>query len=68
MPGTPLYPFGYGLSYTEFKYSNLRINPEEIYAAGNAQVSVDVTNVGKRPGIETVQLYVHERYTPVASR
>jgi beta-glucosidase len=66
MPGTPLYPFGYGLSYTEFKYSNLRISPAEIYEAGNAQVSLDVTNVGKRAGVETVQLYVHERYTPVA--
>jgi beta-glucosidase len=66
IPGTPLYPFGYGLSYTEFKYSNLRISPAEIYEAGNAQISVDVTNVGKRAGVETVQLYVHERYTPVA--
>ncbi len=66
MPGTPLYPFGYGLSYTQFKYSNLRINPEQIDQGGNAEVSADVTNVGKRPGVETVQLYLHERYTPVA--
>ncbi|MHB1795942.1 MAG: fibronectin type III-like domain-contianing protein [Acidobacteriaceae bacterium] len=66
MPGTPLYPFGYGLSYTEFKYSNLRVAPAQIYQAGNAEVSVDVTNTGKQPGVETVQLYVHERYTPVA--
>ena len=66
MPGTPLYPFGYGLSYTAFKYSNLRVTPAQIYQAGNATVSVDVTNTGKQPGVETVQLYVHERYTPVA--
>jgi beta-glucosidase len=66
MPGTPLYPFGYGLSYTEFKFSNLRINPEQIYQSGNTEVTVDVTNVGKQPGVETVQLYLHERYTPVA--
>ncbi|MGB8479567.1 MAG: glycoside hydrolase family 3 C-terminal domain-containing protein [Acidobacteriaceae bacterium] len=66
MPGTPLYPFGYGLSYTEFKYSNLHVTPAQMYQAGNAVVSVDVTNTGKRPGVETVQLYVHERYTPVA--
>lgn len=66
MPGTPLYPFGYGLSYTEFKYNNLRISPAQIYPAGNAKVSVDVTNTGKRPGVETIQLYMHERYAPVA--
>ena len=66
MPGTPLYPFGAGLSYTDFKYSNLHVGPERIYQGGNAQVTVDVTNIGKRPGIDTVQMYVHERYTPVA--
>ncbi len=67
MPATPLYPFGYGLSYTDFKYSNLRVNPGQIYQGGNAKVSVDVTNIGKQSGVETVQLYVHERYTPVAT-
>jgi beta-glucosidase len=66
MPGTPLYPFGYGLSYTQFKYSNLQIRPVQIYPSGNTEVSVDVTNVGKQPGVETAQLYLHERYTPVA--
>jgi len=66
MPGTPLYPFGFGLSYTDFKYSNLRVNPGQIYQGGNAEVSVDVTNTGQLRGVETVQLYVHERYTPVA--
>ena len=66
MPATPLYPFGYGLSYTEFKYSDLHVTPAQIYPGGKAEVSVDVTNSGKRPGVETAQLYVHERYTPVA--
>ena len=66
MPGTPLYPFGAGLSYTDFKYSNLHVSPAKIYQGGNAQVTVDVTNVGKRVGVETVQMYVHERFTPVA--
>ena len=47
MPATPLYPFGYGLSYTDFKYSNLRVSPGQIYQAGNTEVSVDVTNVGE---------------------
>jgi len=67
MPGTPLYSFGYGLSYTQFRYSNLRLEPAEIYSEGNTHVSVDVENTGKQPGVETVQLYVRERFTPVAT-
>jgi beta-glucosidase len=67
MPGTPLYPFGYGLSYTEFKESNLRIEPQQISAGGNARVTVDVENLGKLAGAEIVQLYVHERFTPVST-
>jgi beta-glucosidase len=67
MPGTPLYPFGYGLSYTEFRYSNLRIEPPEVRAGGEAHVSVDVENVGGRAGIETAQLYLHERFAPVST-
>ncbi|MGC1920897.1 MAG: glycoside hydrolase family 3 C-terminal domain-containing protein [Acidobacteriaceae bacterium] len=66
MPGTPLYPFGYGLSYTNFAYSHLRITPPQISPEGSAEVNVDVTNTGRRTGVETVQLYLHERYTPVA--
>lgn len=66
MPGSPLYPFGYGLSYTQFQYSNLRIDPPQIYAAGTAHVSVDVANIGNRAGVETVQLYIHERFAPVS--
>jgi beta-glucosidase len=67
MPGTPLYPFGYGLSYTQFQYSNLRLDPSQIDTAGNTRVSVDVENTGKRAGVETVQLYVRESFTPVAT-
>jgi beta-glucosidase len=67
MPGTPLYPFGWGLSYTDFQYSKLRIDPAQIDTKGNAHVSVDVENSGKRAGVETVQLYVHERFTPVST-
>jgi beta-glucosidase len=66
MPGTPLYPFGYGLSYTSFRYSNLRIDPSEIDSKGNARVEVDVQNVGERDGVETVQLYLHKRFAPVS--
>jgi beta-glucosidase len=67
MPASPLYPFGYGLSYTHFQYSNLHVQPAQIYNEGNSQVSVDVENRGSRPGVEVVQLYVHERFTPVAT-
>jgi beta-glucosidase len=67
MPGSPLYPFGYGLSYTQFQYSNSRVDPPEIRTEGTAHVSVDVENTGTRAGIETAQLYIRERFTPVAT-
>ena len=67
MPGTPLYPFGYGLSYTKYEYSNLRIDPPMIHPGGRVQVSLDVKNTGDRPGVETVQLYTHEKYAPVST-
>jgi len=57
---TPLYPFGYGLSYTTFGYENLRISPEEIPVDGTAEVHVDITNTGKVTGDEIVQLYIHD--------
>jgi beta-glucosidase len=66
MPGTPLYPFGFGLSYTRYEYSNLHIEPAEIRPGGEAHVSVDVKNVGDRAGEEIVQLYTHETYAPVS--
>jgi len=67
IPATPLYPFGYGLSYTNYEYSNLHIEPPEIHAGGETTVSLDVKNVGDRAGVETVQLYVHEKYAPVST-
>ncbi len=66
MPTTPLYSFGYGLSYTEYKYSNLRIGPEQIHDGGVEKVTVDITNIGKREGTDTVQMYIHQRYAPVS--
>jgi beta-glucosidase len=67
MPATPLYPFGYGLSYTSFRYGNLRIEPSAINSDRKIKVSVDVENSGKRAGIETVQIYLRERFTPLAT-
>ena len=56
--GTPLYPFGHGLSYTTFEYANLRTSSPAIAAGGTVSVDVDVTNTGKVPGDSVVQLYV----------
>jgi beta-glucosidase len=56
--GDPLYPFGYGLSYTTFKFSNLKTSASQLAKAGSVTVSVDVTNTGSRSGDEVVQLYV----------
>ncbi len=56
--GEPLYPFGYGLSYTTFKYSKLRTSSAEMDKDGSITVSVDVTNTGSRAGDDVVQLYV----------
>jgi beta-glucosidase len=60
LKGTPLYPFGYGLSYTKFDYGNLQITPQQIGASGEVSVSVKVANAGSREGQETVQLYVRD--------
>jgi beta-glucosidase len=56
----PLFPFGYGLSYTTFAYSNLHLSREKITADETAILSVDVTNTGERAGDEVVQFYVHD--------
>jgi len=56
----PLFPFGYGLSYTTFEYSNLKVSPAQISPTGQARVSVTITNTGKRAGDEIVQLYIHD--------
>ena len=64
MPWTPLYPFGYGLSYTTFKISNLQLSAPRISANGKVAVTVDVENTGRRAGDEVVQLYIRD---PVAT-
>ena len=60
MPLSPLYPFGHGLSYTTFEYSNLNINPKESGPGANYTVSADVRNTGSREGKEVVQLYIDD--------
>lgn len=60
LPSTPLYPFGWGLSYTQFVFDNLRVEPERVPSDGRVAVSVDVRNTGDRAGHEVVQLYVRD--------
>ena len=60
VPWTPQFPFGYGLSYTQFKITNLQLSAQRIRADGKLTVSVDVENVGKRSGDEVVQLYIRD--------
>ena len=60
-----LFPFGYGLSYTTFAYSNLRLDKKEMRDTDTVTVSVDVTNTGDRTGKEIVQLYVADRESTV---
>nr|WP_281256966.1 beta-xylosidase [Nonlabens arenilitoris] len=62
---TPLYPFGYGLSYTTFEYSSPKLESSIINTYGSTKVSVDVTNTGQRQGDEVVQLYVRDNYASV---
>lgn len=61
----PLFPFGHGLSYTTFEYSNLKVAPETIGTAGRATVSVTLTNTGKVAGDEVVQLYIRDEVSSV---
>ena len=61
MPSAPLYPFGYGLTYTEFEYGKISIDTADFHNAGNLRISVRITNTGTRHGTETVQLYIRDK-------
>jgi beta-glucosidase len=63
----PLYPFGFGLSFTTFKYDNLKLSPQVQSTRGNIDVTVDVTNTGARKGDEVVQLYLKDRVSSVTT-
>ena len=60
-PSSPLYPFGYGLSYTSFAISNLKLNRRQVGAGEEVEAAVDVENIGSQAGDEVVQLYIHQR-------
>jgi beta-glucosidase len=66
LTGQPLFPFGFGLSYTTFEYSNLVISPAQIAPSGDATVTCTVKNTGARAGDEVVQLYIRDLLASVA--
>jgi beta-glucosidase len=61
LPSKPLYPFGYGLSYTTFKFGNLHLSKDNIKANDTTEVAVDVTNTGSVAGDAVAQVYIHQR-------
>lgn len=61
LPSSPLYPFGYGLSYTRFSFENLKLSAASARVNGRLDVSVEVTNTGARAGDTVAQLYIHQR-------
>ncbi|WP_089154022.1 beta-glucosidase family protein [Micromonospora sp. NBS 11-29] len=63
--GEPLYPFGHGLSYAEFDYADLRLSTATAHAGEEVEVSVEITNTGRHPGTEVVQLYTRQRRSRV---
>jgi beta-glucosidase len=62
---SPLYPFGYGLSYSSFTFSNLRVSPATVSANGTVTVQADVTNTGSTAGADVVQLYIHDKVASI---
>jgi len=60
LKGEPLFAFGHGLSYTTFKYSNLKLSADQVKPDGRVTVSADITNTGRRAGDEVAQIYVHQ--------
>jgi beta-glucosidase len=65
-PSTPLWSFGYGLSYTTYAYSDMKLSASEINKDGELKVSFNVTNIGNRAGVEIAQLYIRDKYSSVS--
>ena len=61
----PLFPFGFGLSYTTFRLDHVRVEPTQIHNGGTAKLSVEVTNTGSREGDEVAQFYIHQKIASV---
>ena len=66
LSGLPLFPFGYGLSYTQFAYSDLRFDKKQIHTNESVNVHATITNTGNKPGEEVVQLYIRDLLSSVA--
>lgn len=62
LPNTPKFPFGYGLSYTTFNYSNLKLSKTKMKTSETIEVTLDLTNIGKYAGEEVVQLYLQDKF------
>ncbi|HTS18696.1 MAG TPA: glycoside hydrolase family 3 N-terminal domain-containing protein [Verrucomicrobiae bacterium] len=65
LPQTPQFPFGYGLSYTQFEYSNLRVDPPHIKVGESVHVTARIRNLGERPADEIAQLYIRDMVADV---
>lgn len=61
----PLFPFGYGLSYSNFEYKNLTVSPVQVSGDQLATVAFDITNIGSRAGADVAEIYVGDRHAPV---
>ncbi|MGH7981434.1 MAG: fibronectin type III-like domain-contianing protein, partial [Limisphaerales bacterium] len=61
----PLFPFGFGLSYTTFRYSNLKLSSGRLSPDGSVTASVDIANTGKRAGKEVAELYIHDPHPKI---
>lgn len=64
----PLFPFGFGLSYTKYEYSDLKVNTDQLKSGESLKVSVNVKNVGDRAGREVVQLYIRDEVATIVPR
>lgn len=67
LSGEPLFPFGYGLSYTQFKYSNIQLSADTLKGKNIIQLRVDIANIGSKEGEEVVQLYIRDELSSIVT-